>query len=1056
MIVSTMIKKWNDLLLLTLLMLQLGNVAAQSVDKSFFDQSLNLYSISQRSVREELNITGHTSPESSIAVYREGSVIGRSYANASGDFVVSVSLETGANNLQVESLGLQLKDPLQESFPIFYDPLPSEIITQDTEKTKELAVSKVGPLLHDVSRHTNNNPVFVTGETSPGSLVNVFANGRKVSAVKADELGAFSANVPLLDGENRLYAAVKGALGDDLISDSVLVNYEPVIQRSSSVGGTLSQNEVWTSAGSPYLVSTNLIIPLGLTLTIQEGVEVRFAYRVGIQVDGNLDVAGTAMSPVILTADDAAPAINDWNGIAANTSTSVVTLDHATVQWASNALSFANGGTGLITNSVLQNNRYGVFISHNSSPVIDGNNTITGNQYGLFVTSISTTIANTKPVLRANAVHNNVFYNYYTTSSGVSAGQVLLDATGNWWGSSDIEQIRSKIYDYTNATSSPVVDFSGFLDMTGGMPVYSGSSLSGIISGQQSLAVDNYLVLGNVTVPAGSHLTLTEGTVLTFSSDDLVLAVEGELSINGTAGSPVVLTSDNPGVSRTWEGIKFASGSIGTIQHLLLQAATNGIYIDDGYVTVDYTTIENAYSSGIYFLNGGSGLVENSLIQNNRYGIFVGNESSPVIDGNNEIASNQYGIYVSSNFLTVSSTSPVVRNNKIHANTLFNYYSSSSGTETANYTLNATGNWWGSEDYAVISGKIYDHADASTSQPVNIIGFKDIAGIEVVSLYETMMSSHELHPYNEAPVNIDFTLNTDANVKLEVVRESDDIVLYQNESMLLKGQQQLSWDGRDNNSLVVADDLYRIRLSANRNQDSFTLDPNIPPGLGSVGLVDAFPTVMNPHRNEAFSLQLSAVQPVLLTMQVNPGNGLPVFNHLEGQFIAPGTYDVFWDGRNPDGSVVNGQTYIWFPAPVKARPFALNIHGNKPAILGTETPPKIGIKSDPFLITHSYEQISQVAYQLDQDAFVTFKLLPPGIYDPDDLSAITLLNHVLQQAEDGMGGALNHSVEWRGYDLQDTNQILTSDEGVYTFVIEAESPASGLSSLYRGALQIRQ
>ena len=43
----------------------------------------------------------------------------------------------------------------------------------------------------------------------------------------------------------------------------------------TSVGGTISVDTHWTTAGSPYIVTSDLTINAGVTLTIDAGVEVR-------------------------------------------------------------------------------------------------------------------------------------------------------------------------------------------------------------------------------------------------------------------------------------------------------------------------------------------------------------------------------------------------------------------------------------------------------------------------------------------------------------------------------------------------------------------------------------------------------------------------------------------------------------------------------------------------------------------------------------------------------------------------------------------------------------
>ena len=124
-------------------------------------------------------------------------------------------------------------------------------------------------------------------------------------------------------------------------------------------------------------------------------------------------------------------------------------------------------------------------------------------------------------------------------------------------------------------------------------------------------------------------------------------------------------------------------------------------------------------------------------------------------------------------------------------------------------------------------------------------------------------------------------------------------------------------------------------------------------------------------------------------------------------------------------------------------------------ITGTGASPNIEVKSNPYKVTHSYEQISSITYRVDQDSYVTVKLLPPGISDSASPQAIVLVNNELKNALNG-GSPMDHAAEWTGYDPMDTNDILVSGEGTYTFAIQATSAVTGATSLYRGALQLYQ
>lgn len=84
-------------------------------------------------------------------------------------------------------------------------------------------------------------------------------------------------------------------------------------------GGWVSGN--WTLSGSPYTVQGPLTVTGGQTLTIEAGVEVRFAPESNIRVNGQLIAVGTASQPIVFHATDTTGWSNDaittggWNGI---------------------------------------------------------------------------------------------------------------------------------------------------------------------------------------------------------------------------------------------------------------------------------------------------------------------------------------------------------------------------------------------------------------------------------------------------------------------------------------------------------------------------------------------------------------------------------------------------------------------------------------------------------------------------------------------------------------------------------------------------------------------
>ncbi len=67
---------------------------------------------------------------------------------------------------------------------------------------------------------------------------------------------------------------------------------------ATSVAGNILTDRTWTKANNPYLVTGNLYLASGVTLTIEPGVEVRFAANYSIEIDGIFIARGTAALPI--------------------------------------------------------------------------------------------------------------------------------------------------------------------------------------------------------------------------------------------------------------------------------------------------------------------------------------------------------------------------------------------------------------------------------------------------------------------------------------------------------------------------------------------------------------------------------------------------------------------------------------------------------------------------------------------------------------------------------------------------------------------------------------
>ena len=518
-----------------------------------------------------------------------------------------------------------------------------------------------------------------------------------------------------------------------------------------NLSGSISANQ--TLPSGDHHLTANATVDSGVTLTLEAGARLIADGNYTLNIKGHLATTGSSTSSVVFTSGQASPAKGNWGGIRIHP-TGSATLTYTTIEYASSGIYF-DSASGTLTNSIFQHNHNGLYINADSNPQVTGseisdntygvyirgvgsssgapepvltNNTVTNNGYGFYLYgTYNQKIKDPQPIINGNTITNNDSRNFHSTyfADGANA---TINATGNWWGSTDVNTIASKIHDHSDNNSDrvPFVDFSGFLDSENGN-VVSGTMLFGVLSGQ-TLSSDNYTVIGDVIVPAGTTLTISAGSqfFMPIKSDWLI---SGTLISTGTSAQPIMFTSGQASPTKgNWAGIKVKSGGSASLTYTAVQYATYGVRFDNASGTIANSTFQHN-TNGLYINADSDPQITGSTLSNNTYGVNirgVGSSSGapePILTSNT-ISNNSYGIYVYGTYNQAArDPRPVINGNTITNNSNRNLYTFYFA-DAVNTTINARGNWWGSTDINTIASKITDHSDSNNT----LFPFVDFGG----------------------------------------------------------------------------------------------------------------------------------------------------------------------------------------------------------------------------------------------------------------------------------------------------------------------------------------
>ena len=178
--------------------------------------------------------------------------------------------------------------------------------------------------------------VFTTTEATSGEIRgrahaaqthSILVNGQQ-AAYNARAASWSTSGIPLDVGLNRVLVQALDESGTE-----VARTYLDVYRQGATtdVSGAITSDTTWTVDNSPYLVTSEITVAAGATLTIDPGVDVLFRPDTRMVINGRLVAIGSETDLIRFTRDPNSG--GDWNGLQFSDSMEDNQIHWATLQW---------------------------------------------------------------------------------------------------------------------------------------------------------------------------------------------------------------------------------------------------------------------------------------------------------------------------------------------------------------------------------------------------------------------------------------------------------------------------------------------------------------------------------------------------------------------------------------------------------------------------------------------------------------------------------------------------------------------------------------------------
>ena len=657
----------------------------------------------------------------------------------------------------------------------------------------------------------------------------------------------------------------------------------------TNVSGIISSNTNWTTSGSPYVVTGNIMVSNGYTLTIDPGVVVKFDSTKSLQINGALIAKGTSNNTITFTSNKTVPDSGDWGYIYfSDASTDAIfdgqgnylggsILEYCTVEYAGNGA-----------------NILGAVQISSAHPFINYCTIRNNSKSGIYASGLADTLRITN-----NKIYNNSRYCLDGDGGGgiyTSGGTTIITNNNIYGNSSTFHGDGGGIY---TVDGTPVIINN---TINNNVAAYNGGAVY-VFNGNSAIIQNNIIMEDSASMEFGGIYTLygtaTISHNIIYKNGGGIMIYYGGATITGN----MIIGNTAP----------YAGGGV----YIRSAAATisNNIISNN---SVNPSSFSGYFGAGIcltdYYTGMSVTITKNSIIRNSA-------QSAPAVDYSVSYAGSyneafQYNL-ITGNVATNSNNTytnrllylPPINYNNIFNNTASYSLYNDNGNST---TLDATNNYWGTADDAQIQNLIYDWNDdgslglvnytpfltamdtlAPVSPPANVVK-KDIGGgqIELTWNHNPESDIAGYHIYYGSFNGLSASHMIDAGNDTSYILSGVTI----NDTIGVTAYDRTYNAANEDNSTIVNDNM------TNANESWFTLAVNsnatgIEQGENNIPVVfrlfQNFPNPFNPTTQIQYEIpRASFVQLTVFNIL-----GQKIAELVNGQ-QAPGRYSVSFNGAN--------------------------------------------------------------------------------------------------------------------------------------------------------------